>query len=124
MASLLSSFKNDFNRTISVYPRVEQQDPTNWEMVMTWPTATATGVKCLLLLRGDQGSMKYNQYINNQVEYIKTTHKIRLDFGPTINAWDKITDNTGVTYVAKLVLSTPWFDGVDDHLLVLCDVMV
>lgn len=41
------------------------------------------------------------------MEYIKTTHKIRMDFGPTIGEGDKIQDNNGVWYDVKLVMSTP-----------------
>lgn len=88
-------------------------------MEMTWPTASVSNIKCLLLLRAEQ----YNKWIREQVEYIKTTHKIRMDFGPTIAEWDKIQDNNGVWYDVKLVMSTPWFDGNDDHLLVLCDII-
>lgn len=86
---------------------------------MTWPSASATGIKCLLLLRQEQ----YNKWVSQQVEYIKTTHKIRLDIGPTVTEGDKIKDNEGVWYDVKLVMTTPGFDGNDDHLLVLCDII-
>lgn len=116
--SLLSSFANDFNRTIAVYPKVVAKNNI-WEVETTWPTASATGIKCLLLLKQEQ----YNKWIKEQVEYIKTTHKIRLDFGPTITEGDKIQDNDGVWYDVKFVTPTPWFDWNDDHLLVLCDII-
>ncbi len=116
--SLLSSFENDFNRTISVYPRVEAKD-TIGAMTFTWPTASTTWISCLLLLKQEN----YNKWVSQQVEYIKTTHKIRLDFGPTITEGDKIKDDFNVWYDVKFVTSTPWFDGFDDHLLVLCDII-
>lgn len=116
--SLLSSFANDFNRTIAIYPRVETKNEI-WENDMTWPTASETGIKCLLLLRSEQ----YNKWISEQVEYIKTTHKVRMDFGPEITEWDKIQDNEGVWYDVKFVTPTPGFDWNDDHLLVLCDII-
>lgn len=116
--SLLSSFANDFNRVIAVYPRVEAKNSIG-EVETSWPTANATGIKCLLLLKQEQ----YNKWIKEQVEYIKTTHKIRLDFGPTIVEGDKIKDEFNVWYDVKFVTPTPWFDGVDDHLLVLCDII-
>lgn len=116
--SLLSSFQNDFNRTIAVYPIVEAKNSI-WEMETTWPTATSTGIKCLLLLK----QQDYKKYASNQVEYIETTHKVRLDFGPTINVWDKIKDNNNVWYDVRFVHKTPWFDGIDDHLLLLVDII-
>lgn len=116
--SLLSSFENDFNRTISVYPRVETRDASG-DVLMTWPTANATGISCLLLLKEERP----NQWVRDQVAYIKTTHKIRLDFGPTIVEGDKIKDEFNVWYDVIFVTPTPWFDGNDDHLLVLCDII-
>lgn len=116
--SLLSSFANDFNRTIEVWPRVATKNSIG-EEEMAWPVASITGISCLLLLKQEQ----YNKWVREQVEYIKTTHKIRLDFGPTIVEGDKIKDNFDVWYDVKFVTPTPWFDGVDDHLLVLCDII-
>lgn len=116
--SLLSSFTNDFNRTIAIYPVVENKNSI-WEVEKTWPTASATGIKCLLLLRSE----KYNVFAENEVEYIKTSHKVRLDFWPTINVWDKIKDEFDVWYNVKFVTSTPWFDWNDDHLLLLVDII-
>lgn len=116
--SLLSSFKNDFNRTIAVYPEVRATNDI-WEVTKTWPTTSDTWIKCLLLLRSQQ----YNAFVSNAVEYIKTTHKVRLDFWPTINVWDKIKDEFDVEYDVKFVTSTPWFDGSDDHLLLLVDII-
>lgn len=116
--SLLSSFANDFNRVISIRERVENKNSI-WEMEMTRPMASVSNIKCLLLLRSEQ----YNKWISEQIEYIKTSHKIRLDFGQTVIEWDKIQDNFSVWYDVKFVVSTPWFDGFDDHLLVLCDII-
>ena len=120
--SLLSSFANDFNRTISVYPRVETKNGI-WEMVMTRPTASATGIKCLLLLGSTRWDYLYWKYINTQIEYIKTTHKIRMDNWPVIQEWDKIKDDNNVWYDIRFVSKAPWFGGIDDHLLVLCDIV-
>lgn len=116
--SLLSSFKNDFNRTLEVYPLVESTNSI-WEVEKTWPTASTTGIECLLLLRSE----KYNAFASNEVEYIKTTHKVRMDFWPIINVWDKIKDEFDVWYNVKFVHRTPWFDWVDDHLLLLVDII-
>ena len=116
--SLLSSFANDFNRTIAVYPKVTSKNNI-WEVETSWPTASATGIKCLLLLKTEN----YKQFVNQQVEYIETTHKVRLDFGPTIEVWDKIKDNNNVWYDVRFVHKTPWFDWIDDHLLLLVDII-
>lgn len=120
--SLLSSFENDFNRIISVYPRVNAKN-TMGEIETSWPTASATWIKCLLLLGSTRGDYLYWKYIQNQIEYIKTTHKIRLDNGPTIKEWDQIKDNKDVIYEVRFVSPAPWFGGIDDHLLVLCDIV-
>jgi len=117
--SLLSSFKNDFNKTISVYAEVETQNDI-WEVAKTWPTVTTTGIKCLLLLN----NQRYDAFVENKVEYIKTTHQVRLELWPTINIWDKIKDEDNLWYDVKFTNKAPWFGGVDDHLLLLVDVII
>lgn len=119
MASLLSSFKNDFNRTIAVYPEVETKNDI-WEIEKTWPTVGDANIECLLLLN----NQKYDQFVNNAVEYLKTTHKVRLELWPTINVWDKIKDEFDVWYNVKFTNNAPWFGGIDDHLLLLVDVII
>lgn len=119
MKSLLSSFANDYNRTIAVYPKVTSKNAIG-EVTTTWPTASTTGIKCLLLLRSEE----YRKFVSTQVEYIKTTHKVRLDFGPTVNVGDKIKDNNNVLYDVRFVTRTPGFGGNDDHLLLLVDIIV
>lgn len=120
--SLLSSFANDFNKTISVYPKVTSKNNI-WEVETTWPTPTSTGIKCLLLLWYNKSDYAYWEYIENQFEYIKTTHKIRMDNWPIIKEWDKIKDNNNVWYNVRFVTNAPWFGGVDDHLLILVDII-
>lgn len=114
--SLLSSFQNDFNRTISIYKLVKTENEI-WEEIESWPTESQSWIKCLLLLN----KQRYDAYISNEVEYIKTTHKIRMDFWPEIEEWDKIQDNNWVWYTVKFADNAPGFDWVDDHLLVLVD---
>lgn len=115
MKSLLSSFANDFNRTIEVYPKVETKNKM-WEVESSWPTASETWIKCLLLIN----SFNTNKWIKTQINYIQTSHKIRMEFWPTISIWDRIKD-WEKTYEVKFVSTTPGFSGADDHLLVLVD---
>jgi len=118
MKSLLSSFSSDFNRTLSVYPETVVVNNIG-EREITWDTPSDTGIKCLLLLNKE----KHDQYVNSQAEYIKTSHKIRMEFGPTIVEGDKVKDENDIWYNVKFVTNATWFDGNDDHLLVLSDII-
>jgi len=116
--SLLYKFIDRLNRVISVYPRVLIKDEIG-QMVETFPTASATNVKCLILLR----SQKYNQFAGNEVEYLKSTHKVRLEIGPTISVADRIKDENNIEYNVKFVHIVPSLNWSDDHLLLLVDII-
>ena len=65
---------------------------------------------------------KYNQTLGttsrpNQMEYLKASHTIRLEFWSTIEKGNRIEDNKGQKYQVEFVYTTPGFGGEDDHLL-------
>ena len=122
--SLLSSFKNDFNRIISILQLQEWKNEI-WEIEKDHIIINQTWIKCLLLL----SSQDYWLNINNQVNLIKTTHKIRMDFKNDvwddilIKIWDQIQDDKNNLYKVVFITPTPWFGWFDDHLLVFCDII-
>lgn len=112
MKSLLSSFSDDFNATIEVLRHNEVKSET-W-FVKNEFTSLYSWVKCLLL-RNKQ--TPYNNFIDNSVEYIQTTHKARLEKNYKIKEKDKVIDQNGREFEVKFVEKTPWFWWSDDHLL-------
>lgn len=115
--SLLNSFKWDFNRQIEIWKHEIKKNKL-WETVSEF-SSDIKKYPCLVMLN----DVKYNQIIGSpgtspgKVEYLLASHKIRLEFGPTIKIWDKLKDNTGQRYRVEYVYTTPGFGGVDDHLL-------
>ena len=113
--SLLSSFKDDFNRIISIYWNTEIKSPSwfvNNEYLLKY-----SNISCLLL----KNSNKFLENIENKVDILQTTHKIRLDFWVDIVEWDKIVDNLWETFIIKFVENCPWFGWSDDHLILYAD---
>ena len=115
--SLLNSFKWDFNRQIEIWKHEIKKNKL-WETVSEF-SSDIKKYPCLVMLN----DVKYNQIIGSpgtspgKVEYLLASHKIRLEFGPTIKIWDKLKDNTGQRYRVEYVYTTPGFGGIDDHLL-------
>lgn len=113
--SLLSSFKDDFNRTITVYTNTEVKSAT-WFVTDDY-LILASDVKCLLL----KNSNKFLENIENKVELLQTSHKIRLDFWIDIQEWNKIVDNLWESFIIKFVENCPGFWWSDDHLILYAD---
>ena len=114
--SLLSSFKSDFNRKISVRKQKSNTFP-NGEVIKE-RTKNQENIPCLIMLN----DAKYNQTLGiasrpNQMEYLKASHTIRLEFWPQIEKGNRIEDDKGQKYQVEFVYATPWFGGEDDHLL-------
>ena len=114
--SLLSSFTDDFNAVISIEQR------TAWKNAIGEDESThneiASGIKCLLLRNKQK---PYDQYAWSMVEFIKTSHKARLEKGVIINEKDVVVDADGVRYEVKFVELSPWFGGEADHMLLFID---
>lgn len=77
--SLLSSFKSDFNRKITVWKQTETMLP-NGEKIKEYRSDNIQ-IPCLIMLN----DAKYNQTLGvasrpNQMEYLKASHTIRLEF--------------------------------------------
>ena len=77
--SLLSSFKSDFSRKISVRKQKSSTFP-NGEVIKEW-AKDQEDIPCLIMLN----DAKYNQTLGtasrqNQMEYLKASHTIRLEF--------------------------------------------
>jgi hypothetical protein len=113
--SLLSSFKNDFNRTIEVFWNTETKSDTGFVTQSYW--SIASWIKCLLL----KNSNKYLEKVDDKVSIIQTSHKIRLDFWIDIQEDNKIVDNLWEIFIVKFVENCPWFWWSDDHLILYVD---
>jgi len=116
--SFLDTFWTDLNRTIWIYPLIKEINWI-WATIDTRPTVSTSWIKCFLSLK----SQKYNQYIENEVEYVKATHQVRLELWNTINIGDKIKDEYNIDYTVKFLSKIPWFDWVDDHLFLLVEIV-
>ena len=114
--SLLSSFTDDFNAVITIKQRTSSKNAI-WEDTGAF-TVLHEGVKCLLLRNSQK---PYDMYAWNSVEFIKTTHKARLEKWLTIKEWDVIEDANGIEYVVKFEELSPWFWGEADHMLLFID---
>ena len=117
--SFLKEFKDCFNDEIDIYPLVQTTNDI-WENIETRPSVSQTGIKCFIILN----NKKYDIYTENEVEFVKSTHKVRLEIWPTINLWDKIKDENGIFYNVKYIRKAPWFKGEDDHLVLLVDIII
>jgi len=114
--SLLSSFTDDFNAVIEVKQSTSGKNSI-WEKTATFNTI-ATGIKCLLLRNSQK---PYDMFAWNMVEFVKTSHKARLEKGVVIKEWDVIEDANAVEYEVKFVELSPWFGGEPDHMLLFID---
>jgi len=113
--SLLSSFKDDFNRTITIYWNTQTKSST-WFVNDTY-SIIASWVKCLLL----KNNNKYLENIDDKVNILQTSHKIRLDFWINIQEGNKIVDNLWESFIIKFVENCPGFWWNDDHLVLYAD---
>jgi len=109
--SLLASFKDDFNRKINIYKNTQVKSET-W-FVNNEYSLVASQIPCLLL----KNNSKYSETIEDKVEIIQTSHKIRLDFWVDVQEDYKVVDNLGVSYIIKFVENCPGFWWNDDHLI-------
>lgn len=114
--SLLSSFTEDFNATIELQRFAETKDAI-WQVQKTF-TSYATGIKCLLLRNKQK---PYDNFAWWDVEYIKTTHKLRMETLHDIQEGDKVIDAVSREYEVKFVEQSPWFWGEPDHMLLFID---
>ena len=114
--SLLSSFTEDFNATIELQRLTNVKDSI-WQVQKTF-VSYATGVKCLLLRNK---KVAYGGFAENQVEYIKTTHKLRMETVYDVQEGDKVIDAVLREYEVKFVEQSPWFGGEPDHMLLFID---
>lgn len=114
--SLLSSFTDDFNATITIKTKTPTKNAI-WEDEWTY-SVLASGIKCLLLRNSQK---PYDLYAWNTVEFIKTTHKARLEKGLVVKEWYLVEDGDGIEYEVKFVELSPWFWGEADHMLLFID---
>ena len=123
--SLLSSFTEDFNATIELQRAVKTKDSI-WQDKEEF-TFYATGIKCLLL----RNKQVWYWHFTQDVEYIKTSHKLRMELlfdwkwdvkiAVDIQENDKVIDAVGREYEVKFVEQSPWFGGEPDHMLLFID---
>ena len=109
--SLLSSFQDDFNRIITIYSNTANKSGS-W-FVSDDYSIIADDIKCLIL----KNSNKYSEKIDDKVEILQTTHKVRLNFWIDIKEDYKIVDNLQNSYIIKFVENCPGFWWSDDHLV-------
>ena len=108
-----------FNRKLTI------QKPTKtansiWENEATFDE-TATNIDAIV----KQNKLVLDRMEQTQgagLEYLKSSHKIRLEFWPEIKKWYRIIDNNGVVYDVKFVHPSRGFNG-DDHYLLYCDII-
>lgn len=115
--SFLNDFSKDFNCVLDVYNPVEVRNDI-WEVEKTF-SLQQEWVKWLLFLNNKE----YNAYIDSQVQYIKTTHKIRIDKYIDIDEWDKIIDDKWKSYTVVYTDLVPWFNWNNDHRLILANII-
>ena len=109
--SLLASFKDDFNRKIDIYKNTQIKSDT-WFVNNSYELV-ASKIPCLLL----KNNNKYLENIEDKVQIIQTSHKIRLDFWVEVKEDYKVVDNLWISYIIKFVENCPWFGWNDDHLI-------
>lgn len=108
----LDEFKDNFNIIVDVYrPVITKnsiwEEEKNFVLHLSWITG-------ILSLRRP----RYEQYTENQVEYIKTTHSFRT-YIYDIKEKDKIIDQDWTEYNVVFVYKISDIDWTPDHLLVL-----
>ena len=115
--SLLSSFTNDFNATISILSRSVGTDNV-WQRKEIF-TESEKDIKCLIMMN----KFQIDQTIWKEISYYKSTHYVRLELWPVAKVGDKIKDQSGKEYDVKFVYENPGFGGDPDHLVLYVDVI-
>lgn len=114
--SFLEKFRGDFNCLLDIYkPTIVKN--SIWEEEETF-SLYQEWIEWLLFLDN-----KDKNYINNEVEYIKSTHKIRIEKDINIEKWDKLINKDWKSYKVKFIKKVTWFIWKEDHILILASVM-
>ena len=108
-----------FNRKLTIQKATRTVNSIwEWEAVFSTINTDIDAIVKLNKIAYD----KMEQTQGAGLEYLKSSHKIRLEFWPEVKTGYKILDDKGFAYIIKYVHISRGFNG-DDHNLLYCDVI-
>lgn len=114
--SLLSSFENDFNRSMAIHSCTITKGTLGQEKKSYQETWIVKGI--LLPTKESYDNFTTNTKTgNNGIVYDQFEYEFRCELWPKIKKWDFLKDNLGQWYEVKRSYRAPGFWGEDDHLV-------
>lgn len=117
--SLLSSFSDDFNRSMRIFIAHEEISPIGQRRKKYQESWLIIGL--LLPTKASYNQFSSNKQAgNNGTLYDKYEYSFRCEFGVDLKKGDILQDQFEKTYEIKRALRSPWFEW-DDHLVCYID---